>query len=425
MFDNELCSQHTKSVLPRAVFEGSPGPELAAFLSVVDPSQLSGHDQVLVLRAHQRMASHYQAKFYSNIAALTDAMLDFDEDVELATHAAAMEVRAALRLTRRMAEMEIDFAQELVHRLPHVAQALEAGHIDVRRARVLVNGTIHLDEPRARQVVDQLLDRAGQLTTGELRAKVARLCLSIEPEKAKRRYEHAVDERRLVTQPTLDGTANLMLTDIAPDRAATAFDRINRLARSLHVSGESRTMDQIRADIALDLLLGGSTYQRAKGGTVNIHVDLTTLVELADEPGELAGFGPIVADIARQVADDQRDSEWRFKVTDSTTGMPVHVGTTRRRPSAGQSRHVELRDLTCIAPGCRMPATECDLDHTELWSETGRTNIESLAPLCRHDHVGRHEFGWTYQPIAGGDYLWTGRLGHTYTTSGRPPPRID
>lgn len=422
MFEND-SGRHRKSVLPRSVFEGEPGPELAAFLSVVDAKELSGHDQILVLRAHQRMASHYQAKFYSDVAALTDVMVEFDQDMELATHAAAMELRAALRLTRRMAEMEIDFAQELVHRLPQVAEALEAGRIDVRRAKVLVNGTIHVTEAQARQVVDELLDRAGQLTTGELRAKVAKLCLSVEPEEARQRYALALDERRLVKQPTLAGTANIMLTDIAPDKAAMAFDRINTLAKSLHISGEPRTMDQLRADIALDLLSGSPTHQNAKGGTVNIHVDLETLARLTDDPGELAGFGPVVADIARQVAEDHQNAEWRFRVTDPATGQPIHMGATRqRRHTADQRRRVELRDLVCATPGCRMPAVECDIDHIKPWAETGRTSVEDSAPGCRHDHVGRHMFGWTYRPIPGGDYLWTSRLGHTYTTSGRPPP---
>ncbi|RLA50218.1 MAG: hypothetical protein DRQ98_13145 [Gammaproteobacteria bacterium] len=39
----------------------APGPVMGAFLSSVDVSRLSGYDQVVVLRAHQRMASFYQA----------------------------------------------------------------------------------------------------------------------------------------------------------------------------------------------------------------------------------------------------------------------------------------------------------------------------------------------------------------------------
>ncbi|HUF95067.1 MAG TPA: DUF222 domain-containing protein [Acidimicrobiia bacterium] len=422
MFDHEK-SAHRTTAFPVGLLDREPGPELAAFLSVVDPAELSGHDQVLVLQAHQKMASHYAARVYQNIAELADVMVEFDGDVEFGLDAAAMELRAALRLTRRMAEVEIDFAHVLKHRLPAVGQALWSGEIDVRRARVLVNGTEHLSDSHARQVIDEVIGRAPQLTTGELRSKVQKLCLEIEPEAAKKRYESALEEHRLVREPTVDGTANIILSDISSVRASAAFDHINSLAESLRVPGETRTMDQLRADIALDLICGDSAHQTKRNGTVNIHVDLETLAGLADRPGELAGFGPVIADIARQVADERKESNWRYRVTDPDTGMPVHIGTTRRRPDARQQRHVELRDLTCVFPGCRMPATDCDLDHIKPWAETGKTNVKDLAPGCRHDHVGRHQFDWKYQPLPGGDYLWISPLGHRYTKSGRPPPK--
>ena len=419
MFEGELKENH-RSVFPAGLLDQEPGPELAAFLSVADPGELSGYDQVLVLQAHQKLASHFAAKAYENMAELAEIMVEWDGELEFGLDAAAMEVQSALRLTRRMAETEVDFAHILKTRLPAVGEALLSGEIDVRRARVLVNGTSHLTEPQARQVVNQVIATAHQLTTGELRARVQKLCFEIEPEAAKNRYQTALDDRRLVSEPTVDGTANIILADIAPDRAAAALERINSLARTLHVQGETRSMDQLRADIALDLLSGNSAHQSRRKDTVNLHVDLETLTGLADRAGELAGFGPVIADIARQVTEQQEASEWRFRVTDPKTGMPIHFGTTKRRPNTSQHRHVELRDLTCIFPGCRMPANECDIDHTKPWAETGRTNTEDLTPGCRHHHVGRHRFGWTYQRIAGGDYLWTSALGHRYTKSGRP-----
>lgn len=416
------CARHRTSVFPGDLFDREPGPELAAFLSAVDPTQLSGHDQVRVLLAHQKMASHYAAKVYDDIAALTDVMVELDGDLETGVEATAMELRAALRLTRRMADIEIGFASDLKHRLPQVAGAMMNGSIDPRRGRVIANGTAHLTDEQAQQVEARVIDIAGGLTTGELAARVRKMCLVIEPEEAKQRYETAIEQRRLAQEATVEGTANITLHDVSPNLAAEALSRINTLAKSLHVPGETRTMDQLRADITLDLLCGRTSYQ-SKGGTVNIHVDLETLARLAEQPGELAGYGPVIADIARQVAEQQEDSEWRYRVNDPTTGMPLHTGTTRRRPTAEQKRLVELRDLTCVFPGCRMPATECDLDHIDPWIETGRTAVKYLAPGCRHDHVGRHKYDWTYRPIPGGDYLWTSRLAHTYTTSGRPPPK--
>jgi hypothetical protein len=103
--------------------------------------------------------------------------------------------------------------------------------------------------------------------------------------------------------------------------------------------------------------------------------------------------------------------------------MPVADGTTRRRPTASQVRKVKTKNRTCVAPGCRNPVVDCDIDHTKTWAETGITNSNDLAALCRHDHCIRHQTGWTYQPLDNGDYLWTSPLGGPgYTTSGNDPP---
>ncbi len=198
--------------------------------------------------------------------------------------------------------------------------------------------------------------------------------------------------------------------------------RINRLACQLKTGTETRSMDQLRADVFLDLLESNAPSSAGSDrGVVDIQIDLETLLGMSEQAGELAGYGPVISDIARQVAERQRHAEWRYTVTDSDTGLPLLVGTTGRRPNATQRRLVETRDRTCVFPGCRAPATQCDLDHTKPWAETGRTNTDDLAPACPYDHVTRHRCGWTYRRLANGDFLWTSRLGHRYTTSGKPP----
>jgi HNH endonuclease len=67
-----------------------------------------------------------------------------------------------------------------------------------------------------------------------------------------------------------------------------------------------------------------------------------------------------------------------------------------------------------------MPATDCDLDHREAWVDGGPTTEENLAPLCRHDHIVRHN-GWTIKRLPDGSHQWTSRLGHTYITDREPP----
>jgi len=416
MFESEEIPQNLDAM--------EPGPILAAILAATDVDRLSGHDRVVVLRARRRMASHYLAHMYSDMASVADAIekLEGGEDPALVAEGAAAEIRAALRLTRRAADVELDLALTLRQRLPRVWEAFAAGDLDLHRVWTIVNSTGHLDQATARRVVEQLIDRAPQLTTGQLKERLQRLCIEVDPDAAAARYEKAVPERRVIAELSEDGTARLIGIALPPDRVASATTLINQLAHRLKRDGETRTMDQLRADVFLDLLEGRRHQGSRRGGGIELRVDLTTLAGLSDAPGELAGFGPVVADIARQVADRQRDgSTWRFVVTDPHTGMPLQDGTTRRRPGASQRRHVEIRDQKCVFPGCRMPSQGCDLDHRIEWAHTGRTAAEDLAPACRHDHVVRHRHGWTYRPLAGGDYLWNSRLGLTHTTSGRPP----
>ena len=405
--------------IPPGLDSMEPGPVLACFLASIDVNAVSGYDRVVVLKAHQRMASHYQAQMYNDMVAVADA-LHGDPQWPIET-AAATEVRAALSLTRRAADIEVGFALELRHHLPQVWEALASGNIDVRRARTISFGVGHLSDDIGRRVVGQIIDQAPGWTTGQLAARIRNLCIQVDPDTARRRYDRVVTDRRMATEATGSGTANLLGLDLEPHRVAAATRRINRIARNLKTAGEARTMDQLRADIYLDLLNGRATSRTGPNrAVVDIHVGLDTLADLVDHPGDLAGYGPVIADIARQVTDQQHHAEWRFSVTHPDSGQPIHVGTTRRRPTASQRRVVEAHYRTCIFPGCRMPGRGCDLDHRIPWKDGGPTTVECLAPLCRHDHIGRHH-GWTYQRLPNGDHLWTSPLGHTYTTSGTPP----
>ena len=410
--------------VPAGLDEMEPGPVLAAWLSSIDVNRVSGYDRIVVLRAQQRMASHFQAQVYEAIAAVSDHMLGIEDDPRSAGEAAAAEIGVALRLTRRAADVELTMAIDLQRRLPHTWRLLKAGAIDLRRAKTIDHATAHLTTAVARQVDEQVAVEAPRLTTGQLRALIGKLCIDVDPHDAERRYDQAVAGRRVVSEATGDGTGNLLGLDLPPHRLAAATRRINYLARSLRIGGETRTMDQLRADVLLDLLNGTSTTGKTSSGgkgVVDLHVDLDTLAELAEHPGELAGYGPVIADIARQITDQQINAEWRYTATHPNTGQTIANGTTSRRPTAAQRRYVEARDRTCTFPGCRAPATDCDLDHRTPHSQGGPTHVENLGPLCRHHHNIHHHHGWTYQPLDGGDYQWTSPLGHTYTTSGTPP----
>ena len=153
---------------------------------------------------------------------------------------------------------------------------------------------------------------------------------------------------------------------------------------------------------------------------VDIRVDLETLTGLTENPGELAGFGPVIADIARRVTAEQESAEWRWTVVDDNNQV-VDTGITTRRPTTAHKRHVSACFRCCVFPGCRAPAAGCDLDHRVAVADGGPTTTCNLAPLCRHHHRAKHQAPWkpTLQP--NGDHTWLSRLGHTYTTNGQSP----
>jgi hypothetical protein len=73
-----------------------PGVELACFLASIDVARVSGYDRIVVLRAHHKMRSFYDAQLYRDIASVVDAVDDSDVFGTVEDDAAA-EIRAALR----------------------------------------------------------------------------------------------------------------------------------------------------------------------------------------------------------------------------------------------------------------------------------------------------------------------------------------
>jgi hypothetical protein len=418
------------STVPTGLDEMEPGILLAAMLSSIDVHGLSGHDRVIVLRAHQRMASHHNAKLYEAMGAITDTYVAEAEVAESESPGeyaavcedAAAEIRVALRWTRRAADSELSFALDLRRRLPIVFERLRSGAIDVRRARTFDHHTCDLPVATARAMVEGLIDQAPELTPGELAAKLRRLRVEVDPDEAKERHDRALLDRRVILEATPDGTANIHALGLRSDHAVELMNCLHRTALALKGDGDDRTMDQLRADVLVDLpaiaSLDGAAAARS---VINLHVDLETLAELRDSSGDLAGYGSVIADISRQITERHGDAIWEYTIEDRRSGMPIDTGTTRRRPSASQARMVRSRDRRCVFPGCRMPASESDIDHTIPWARSGRTTTSDLAPLCRRDHCIRHRADWKYTGVPDGDYRWISPLGHVYTTTGRSP----
>jgi hypothetical protein len=359
----------------------------------------------------------------------------------------ADEVAFALNMPRMLAQREVVLARDLMRRLPAVFASLESGRIDLARARVFSDLLSAVgDDALARALAEEFLPPAEEWTSSQLRARLQKAILAADPDAAGQRFERSVAERRVELTANPDTTAHLAGIFLPPQKATAAFEHVDAIARGMKNDGDSRTLDQLRADVYCDLLSGTLPASSAgpvhRPGVVELLVPLATLTGQSDEPAMLAGFGPVVADIAHQVAEQaaQQGSgyQWRFRVYDSD-GTLLHTGSTRVRPSkpvacpprqADESarfpssalrRWITARDTTCRAPGCTAPARNADVDHTIDHAAGGRTWHDNLGLMCRHHHRLKHEGGFGLIQPTPGTFVWTSPGGKTYTADPDPP----
>src|SRR5262245_29571395 len=191
------------------------------------------------------------------------------------------ELSAALMVTTTAAATQVTLALGL-HDLPVVAAALRAGAIDAARALLIVERLQPLHGEEAAAIADQAVAAATVMSTGRLRPHLDKLVLGVDPDAARKRRDRSVEQRKVVHGRTSEGTAFLSGCDLPEDTAAAAHARIAAIAGQLKRGGDPRSLDQLRADVYLDLLAGvdlpagvGTTR-----GVTDIVLSLATLAGL-------------------------------------------------------------------------------------------------------------------------------------------------
>ncbi|WP_147796736.1 HNH endonuclease signature motif containing protein [Cellulomonas sp. Y8] len=158
------------------------------------------------------------------------------------------------------------------------------------------------------------------------------------------------------------------------------------------------------------------------GAEVRITIPASTLLGLDDQPAHLDGHGPIDAVQARALA---IGGVWQRVVTDPLTDRVLDVGRERYRPPAALADLVRTRDGTCAAPGCRVPACACELDHTQEFhplpggdpdTPLGGTDADNLGPVCHRHHRLKTDGGFRLRQISPGLFEWITPTGHRYLT---------
>jgi hypothetical protein len=188
--------------------------------------------------------------------------------------------------------------------------------------------------------------------------------------------------------------------------AVAMYRHLDALARSVNTTDDPRSMDQIRADVHRDLVLG--TLKRRVTTQVYVTCTAQTLLGLSDRPGELRGYGPLPADRIRELAFDLT-AVWSGVLVDKD-GIAQAIAEKRYRPGRRLRELVELRERTCDHPGCGRPADLCDFDHLIPFNQGGPTNAENGGPKCRRHHRAKQSRFWRVEKSPDGETTWTSTL---------------
>ena len=167
------------------------------------------------------------------------------------------------------------------------------------------------------------------------------------------------------------GNAGLAGRELPPAQVLAADQRVTAWAKELRKAGLDGDMDVLRARAFMDILLGMDSRplgsgpddrsapgqgRSGQGGSpapapsgplngaippgfaarVNLTIPATTVLDLADRPGEMGGIGPIDPDLARDLARAAARSgrsRWCVTVTDQD-GHAIGHGCARSAPAA-------------------------------------------------------------------------------------------
>src|SRR4051812_42642331 len=263
------------------------------------------------------------------------------------------QIAAALLIPERTVETMLFTARHLIHDLPTTFGQLSEGRITERHARILSDAAAGLSSDELGQLEAQALPYAEKLTPSKFDRKVRLLRARISPEKLEERTAAAFQVREVQLDPSHDGMAWLHLY-LAAEDAVAGYHRFDTNARRLAGPDEPRTLAQLRADVARDILLDdgvllpprdGETAFRVPSGThrgiaptVHVTVPALTLNGTDDTPAVLDGYGPIDPETARRLAGL---SKCLYRIlTHPDTGVMVQFGRKRYKPMKELGRYL-------------------------------------------------------------------------------------
>jgi hypothetical protein len=437
-----------------------PSAKVLAELAAIDPQSLPAGARIDYLTAIERQESWLQALMHRAIIAVAGReSAPGDDPIYKVDDSEREDVSTALRLSPTGAQIKIDIARALTNHLPNTCSALAVGEISSAHANAIARETASaLNRGLPQSVIFEIENRALSYAEFHTPSQVGNLVRKVIAERRPEEFEDTVESARELRRVSCFDEPDGMSTIIAllPAHEAKvvmnsleAFIRRNEGADA-HFKGadghglddqgfigdgsfgeastvdyqarDSRSKDMKRADalaaIASQYLSSVIDEVQPQGRplTVNVTIDLPTLMGLADNPGELAGYGAIPAAVAREIAADAR---WKRFITEPVTGNLLDFGRESYEPPQALRDFLIARDRTCRFPGCRRSAALSDLDHAQSWESGGSTSPENLGALCRRHHKLKTHYGWQVESFSDGSCRWRSPAGKEFFTPAR------
>lgn len=405
-----------------------PGAELLAVLDDLDADRADRRQCLDAIADYERLAAAITARVHE----LT-ARLDATRDPDPRNDFTPEELAGVLGISPEGAQGRLDTSARIYTRLLATWRSLRTGRISGFHAKLLADAVAPLTDEQAVLVERFVLRELDHPSYRVWRRRIRYAVHKYAPVDAEQARERGRDARTVRHEPGDHETGTLIVHGPL-DATMIAWTMIDDLAHKDPAGG--RTVDQRRFDAFADLFLGEKAWEK-----LTPHIEVTVPLDAlrgGDTPGELAGYGPISADTARELA--YRDTaKWRRLVYAPLTGHLMALGEKTYRPmqfaqllcdpvesppprewqyraSPKMRRYVQAQWRYCLARGCGRRARHADLDHTEKYRDGGATSVWNQRPYCPRHHrmKDRNGTGWSAVANIDGSTTVTDPTGHTY-----------
>lgn len=321
------------------------------------------------------------------------------------------------RLTRREAAGRVRLARRLSAEVHEpVARALAQGGLLPDQARVVVRAVDALPDdldPAVRAAArDRLVELAADHDADQLRTLGRRILEVVAPDvaddqerRALEREEARARKRTWLTSRTL-GDGSTLVRARVPDAVAGrlltylhAYTSPRRAHPGSHPVpsplGRGDAGERVPHDVALGRafcsLLEDLDPQRLPihGGTATTLVVTVALTDL------VAGVGAATTSSGDRISvGEARRLACTADLVPAVLGGDselLDLGRSRRLFSRAQRRALVIRDRTCRAEDCDVPAAWTEAHHLDPWSRGGPTDLGNAALLCSHHHHRAHD----------------------------------